>query len=200
MSTIATSPVARVLDPVAGDVDGVDVGAGCVHGHVDALAQRLQLVDGRGTIDVGGDEHRRLAVFLEQLGELGAGGRLAGALQAGQEDHSGRMAAEGKLGVAAAHELDELFVHDLHDLLRRREALHDLRAERALLDVADELAHHLEVDVGLEQRQADLAHGGVDVLGGELAVALETLHDALQAVGERVEHGRSSRSVAERQW
>ena len=94
------------------------------------------------------------------------------------------MAAEGELGVAAAHERDELLVDDLHDLLRRREALHDLGAERALLDVRHELAHDLEVDVGLEQRQADLAHGGVDVLGGELAVALEALHDALQAVGE----------------
>src|SRR5450759_118430 len=188
------------VDPVDIARDGVDVGAGCVHGHVDALAQRLQLVDGRGSIDVGGDEHRRLAVLLEQLGELGAGGRLAGALQAGQEDHSGRMAAEGKLGVAAAHELDELFVHDLHDLLRRREALHDLRTERALLDVGDELAHHLEVDVGLEQRQADLAHGSVDVLGAELAVALETLHDASQAVGECVEHERPSGRFGERQW
>src|SRR5450759_1508257 len=68
------------VDPVDIARDGVDVGAGCVHGHVDALAQRLQLVDGRGSIDVGGDEHRRLAVLLEQLGELGAGGRLAGAL------------------------------------------------------------------------------------------------------------------------
>ncbi len=192
--------LAGVLDSVAGDVDGVAVGAGCVHGHVDALAQRLQLVDGRGTIDVGGDEDRRLAVLLEKLGELRARRRLARALQAGHEDHGGRMAAEGEPGVAAAHELDELLVHDLHDLLRRREALHDLGAEGALLDVRDELAHHLEVDVGLEQRQADLTHGGVDVLGGELAVALETLHDALQAVGERVEHERSLRSVAERQW
>ena len=67
------------------------------------------------------------------------------------------MAAEGELGVAAAHERDQLLVHDLHDLLRRREALHDLGAEGALLDVGDELAHDLEVDVGLEQRQADLA-------------------------------------------
>ena len=115
------------------------------------------------------------------------------------------MAAEGELGVAAAHERDELLVHDLHDLLRRREALHDLGAERALLDVRDELAHDLEVDVGLEQRQADLAHGGVDVLGGELAVALEALHDPLEAVGECVEHQRpwscGGRSmVARRLW
>ena len=54
-----------------------------------------------------------------------------------------------------------------------------------------ELAHDLEVDVGLEQRQADLAHGRVDVFGSELAVAPQALHDALQAVGERIEHAPS---------
>ena len=176
--------LAREGDAVARDVDRVEVGAGRVARHADAPGQRLQLVDGRRTVDVGGDEHRLLAVLLEQLGELGAGGRLARALQAGHQDDGRRMAAERQLRVAAAHERDELLVHDLHDLLRRREALHDLGAERALLDVRHELAHHLEVHVGLEQRQADLAHGGVDVLGGELAVALEALHDALEALGE----------------
>ena len=127
--------LARELDAVAGDVDRVRDRARRVHGHVDALAQRLQLVDGRRAIHVGGDEHRRLAVLLEQLGELRAGGGLAGALQAGHEDHGRRMAAEGEPGVAAAHERDELLVDDLHDLLRRREALHDLGAQGALLDV-----------------------------------------------------------------
>jgi len=60
-------------------------------------------------------------------------------------------------------------VHDLHDLLARREALHHLGAEGALLHVGDELAHHLEVDVGLQQRDADLAHGRIDVLVAQLA-------------------------------
>ena len=92
------------------------------------------------------------------------------------------MAAERELGVAGAHERDELLVHDLDDLLRRREALHDLGAQGALLDVRHELAHDLEVHVSLEQREADLAHGGVDVLGGELAVAFEALHDGLEAI------------------
>ncbi len=45
------------------------------------LAQDPQLVDGGGTVDVGGDEERLLP-FLEILvGELAGGRRLAGALQ-----------------------------------------------------------------------------------------------------------------------
>ena len=61
--------------------------------------------------------------------------------------------------------------------------------EGALLDVIDELAHDLEVDVGFEQRQADLAHGLVDVGLAQLAVAAQLAEDALQALGEGFEHG-----------
>ncbi len=88
-----------------------------------------------------------------------------------------------------AHERDELLVDDLHDLLGRREALHDLGAQGALLHVAHELAHDLEVDVGFEQRQADLAHGLVDVGLAQLAVTAQLAEDALQALGEGIEHG-----------
>ena len=75
--------LAREGDAVARDVDRVDVGAGRVDRHADALGQRDELVDGGRTVDVGGDQHRALAVLLEQLGQLGAGRGLARALQAG---------------------------------------------------------------------------------------------------------------------
>ena len=52
---------------------------------------------------------------------------------------------------------DELLVDDLDDLLRRVQRLRDLRAERPLLDRGDELADDGQRDVGLEQRDADLA-------------------------------------------
>ena len=51
--------------------------------------------------------------------ELGGGGRLARALQAGHQDH-GRRPAEGELRVARAHQLRELVVDELDDLLARR--------------------------------------------------------------------------------
>ena len=94
------------------------------------------------------------------------------------------MAAEGELGVAAAHERGQLFVDDLHHLLPGREALQDLRPQSALLHVRDELAHDLEVDVGLEQRETDLAHGLVDIGLAQLAVAAQLAERALQPIGE----------------
>ena len=67
----------------------------------------------------------------------------------------------------------QLLVDDLDDLLARVELADHLGAEAALLDRGGELLDDLEVDVGLEQRQADLAHRGVDVLLGQRAVAAD---------------------------
>ena len=43
-----------------------------VHRHVELLAERLELVDGGGAVDVGGDEARRRALGLELARELAA--------------------------------------------------------------------------------------------------------------------------------
>ena len=79
---------------------------------------------------------------------------------------------------------------DLHHLLARLEALEDVLAEGALPDGADELLHHLEVDVCLEQRKTDLARGAGDRLLVEARAPSEVAHGVLETVGERVEHGR----------
>ena len=73
---------------------------------------------------------------------------------------------------------------DLHDLLARRQALEDVLAERALLDRRGEVAGDLEVDVGLEQREADLAHRLRDRLLVEAAAAAEAAERRLELVGE----------------
>ena len=58
---------------------------------------------------------------------------------------------------------DQLVVHDLHDHLAGRHRLDDLDADRALLDLLDEGARHVERHVGFEQRAAHLAQRRVDV-------------------------------------
>ena len=62
-----------------------------------------------------------------------------------------------------AEHLDQLVVDDLDDLLAGRDRLDDLRADGAVAHLVGEGAHHLEGDVGLEQRAADLAQRRVDV-------------------------------------
>ena len=51
---------------------------------------------------------------------------------------------------------------ELDDLLARVEALEDVLSEGLRLHARDEVLDDLEVDVGLEQREADLAHRLVD--------------------------------------
>ena len=70
---------------------------------------------------------------------------------------------------------------------------------RPLLDPGDEAADDLEVDVGLEQGDADLAEDLVDVGLGEAALAAEALEDALEAVGKCLEHaGRHTLPAVDR--
>jgi hypothetical protein len=49
-----------------------------------------------------------------------------------------------------------------------------------------------EVDVGFEQREADLAHGARDRFLVELPLLAKVAEGALELVGEGVEHDRAS--------
>ena len=72
---------------------------------------------------------------------------------------------------------------DAHDLLPRREALRDVCAPRPLADTGDEVLDDLEVDVRLEQGQADLAHRLRDRVLVELAPAADVVQRGLKPVG-----------------
>ena len=63
-----------------------------------------------------------------------------------------------------------------------REALRHVRAERPLAHARDELLDDLEVDVRLEQREADLAHGAGDRVLVELAAAADVVQRRLEPV------------------
>ena len=121
--------------------------------------------------------------------ELRRRGRLARALEAGEQDHRRRPARERELRAPLPHQLGQLLVDDLHDLLAGRQALQHLGAERACLHAHEELLDDLEVDVGLEQREADLAQRLVEILLGEDPAVAQARENALELVGERVEHG-----------
>ena len=97
--------------------------------------------------------------------------------------------------VAGRQERDELVVDDLHDLLAGGQALEDVRADGALADPGDEVLDDLEVDVGLEQREADLAHRGIDVGFADPAAAGQVAEGLAQALAEGVEHGPGTDSV-----
>ena len=149
-----------------------------------------------GPVDVGGDQIRTApALRLQVAGELGDRRRLAGALQADDHDHHRRRRREVELDGAVAHQLGQLGADDLDEVLLGRQAAEHLLAERLAAHALGEVARDLEVDVGLEQRQAHLAHGVLDVALGDLAVPAQPLDGLLELVAEGVEHAAG---VAER--
>ena len=151
-------------------------------------AELLELVDRGRTLQVGGDSPglrpwpRRCSASFAAVVVLPEPCRPASRID--------RELPEREPGLALAHQSRELVVDDLHDLLARRQALEDLLAKRLLADPSDEVADDGEVDIGLEQREADLAHRARDRLLVELSLLPKVAEGALQLVGQAVEHDR----------
>ena len=113
--------------------------------HAGALAPALELLDGGGAERVGGADHDLLAERLAQVpGELADRGRLAGAVDADDEDH-GRVGAQVDRVVAGAGELGE----QLGEALGQRLAADEL----ALLGLALELLDDLRRSCGRRRRR-----------------------------------------------
>ena len=181
--------VNRLADGRRGNLDRI-LAVTAKDRHTNLATQRGQLVGSCGTVRVAGGEQRRVALALEEVGELGRGRGLARALQTNEHDHVGRaVLRQHELGLGGAEKLGQLVEHDAHHVLRGRERIQDLGREALLLAGGDKVLDHAEVDVGLEQGHADLAHGHVDIGLGELALAAELVEGVLEAFGEAVEHG-----------
>ncbi len=176
------------IHPAADDVHDRGADGRAVDRDVEALAQRLELVGGGGPIRIRGDEERAATELDDVPGELRARGGLARALEADHRDDS-RVARQVESPIAGRQELDELVVDDLDHLLPRRQAVEDVVADRLLADAGDEILDHLEVDVRLEQREPDLAHGGVDVGFADPSAAGQAAEGLAQSIAEGVEHG-----------
>ena len=178
-----------LVDGLGGNLDRV-LAVTAIDRHANLGTKGGKLVGSCGTVRVAGGKQRRVALALQEIGELGRGRGLARALQAHEHDHVGRaVLRQHELGLVGAEKLGELVEHDAHHVLRRRERVQDLGREALLLAGGDKVLDHAEVDVGLEQGHADLAHGHVDVGLGELALAAELVKGVLEAFGEAVEHG-----------
>jgi hypothetical protein len=137
-----------------------------------------------------GDGDALFVALFQTPGEFGDRGGLAGTLQTRHEHDGRRAGAQRELAaLAAPHDADEFVVDDLDQRLARRDAAHDLAPEGALACLLDELLDHRQGHVGLEQRHADLAHGGADIILGQAALAADILEGATEALGETVEHG-----------
>jgi hypothetical protein len=69
----------------------------------------------------------------------------------------GGCEANLKRAVSLPEQRDQLVADDLDDLLGGRKSRKNFRPDGFHADLLDEVADHVEVDVGLEQRHANLA-------------------------------------------
>ncbi len=127
-------------------------------------------------------QHFLLVAVGEPLGDLRRGRRLAGALQADHHHGDRRRGMQVDGGAVRAQHRHELVVDDLDDHLAGRDRAQDLLADRLGLHLVDEVAHHIERHVGLEQRAAHLAHRLADVALGERAATRQLVENAGQAI------------------
>ena len=179
--------LAGELRRVGGDIDRVAAGPLLVDRDADLLAKRLQLVDCGRTVDVGGHEQGIAPLLAQVDGELGGVGRLAASLEPDQHQDLRRPVGRDQPLPVLSQDADQLLVGDTDHGLRRGERVQDILSDGALAHGGDEVLGDLEIDVGLEQRAAHLAHGVVDVLLGQPPLAPEPGKRFIVAPCARVE-------------
>ena len=184
----AVAAALRGLDAGLGDaydVGGVALG---VNGDAELAAERLELIDSGGTIDIGCDEARGLPFRLQLAGELRRGRRFSGTLQAHHHhDSRGHGAELERLAALAEHD-GELVVHDLDELLCGRDGAQLCDTDCFFFNSLEELARELEVDVGFKEDAPHLAQCFLDVGFIENAPPAQAREGGFEFLAQLIEH------------
>ena len=140
----------------AGFCHGGGIGIAPLAVKEDALlfAEGFELIEGSCPEGVGADDCRPQPLSLKECGQLGRSGGLARPLKADQHDV---LLFEGDVR-AAAHQVDQLLVDYVYDVLPGVHARGGLFIERPLLDGVGELHHQLDIDIRLQESPLDLPH------------------------------------------
>ena len=176
---------ARRVHRAPGDLNRRLEGNDLQAGHACPFGELLQLqLRGRALGIQAGQQHLLALPVLQPQRQLAGGGGLAGALQTGHQDGHRRHGIQVDLDrTGAAKRLDQRVVDDLDDLLARRDRAQNLGADRAFAHLGDEIAHHFQRDVSLQERQANLAQRLGNIGLAQRASAAQLVEDPGQLVG-----------------
>ena len=157
-------------------------------GDIQLCAYDLQLLDRSGTVNVTGNQERAFALLFIKSGQLTGVGGFTRTLQTAHHNNCGGLGRNLQLGNRAAHQGGQFLVYDFNDLLSGNQAFQHLGANGTVSDRFDELLDHLEVYVGFQQCELDLAHTCLNVCLGELALTAEFFERRTQLIGQIIKH------------
>ena len=118
--------------------------------------------------------------------------RLSRTVQPDQQDHGRRRATEIEAARSLAEQADELAMNEPQEVLLGGEAAQHFLTERVPLDRFDEVPDDLQVDVGLEERQAHVAERVLDVPFGDPSLSLQLAQQGIELLRESFEHDQGS--------
>ena len=170
----------RFLQTSGSNVFRLGIRTEAEHLDIDLCAQRLQLVDGSRSIDISPHHQGPTALILEMKAQLRGGGRLAGPLQACHQHDRRCLSRLRQRSVIAAHHLHQLFVHHLDELLIRADAAHHLGADSPLTHLSDEILHHRQAHIRLQQGATHVFQRPFDVGFADLVLAFQPLDRILK--------------------
>ena len=150
------------------------------HLHIDLSTERFQLLDGGWSVNVGAHHQGSSPLILEVEAQLGRCGGFTGTLKAGHQHDGGSFSRLGQRSVIAPHDLHELFMDHLDELLIRADPAHHLRTNGFVADLSHELLHHRQADVGFQQGPTDVLQGSIDVGFADAVLATQPLDRILK--------------------
>ena len=149
---------------------------------------RELLLRGRTARVERGHQHLAPVAVGQPVGDLGAGRRLAGALQTDEEDRDRRRCGKvDGLRLRAKHG-DQLVMHNLDHHLAGLDGLQHRLADGLLAHRVGEAADHVERNIRLDQGAPHLPHGFAHIALAERTAAGELVEDAGETVREGFEH------------
>ena len=133
------------------------------HGNAGLLADSGELRDGRGPAQVRRDQQRAPPALHEAHGQLACRRRFPGSVQPDQQDHRRRLIGETERPDCAAEQPHEFLMDKLDHLLARRQMCQQLLSDRRVAHPVGKRLGDLDVHVGFQEGQPDVAERRVDI-------------------------------------
>ena len=163
-----------------GDVLWLGLSSEAEHLHIDLGTQRLELLDSSWSIDVGTHHQGSTSLVLEVQTKLGRGGGLTRTLKASHQHDGGSLGRLGQRSVITPHDLHQLLMDHLDELLIRVDPSHHFSADGFVADLSNEVLHHRQAHIRFKQRPTDVLQRPIDVALADRVLAPQPLDRILK--------------------